>query len=90
MVSKHCVEIKKRRRDNDDNENDDDYDDNNNEDDDDDDDDNNNNNKYYPAQVLLKRLPKSLKLLNLHPALYILKQKAVIINICCIVRKFLA
>lgn len=80
MVSKHCVEIKKRRRDNDDDGNDDDYDD----------DDDNNNNKYYPPQVLLKRLHKSLKLLNLHPALYILTQKAVIINTCCIVRKFLA
>jgi len=46
--------------------------------------------KYYLPQVLLKRLHKSLKLLNLRPALYILKQKAVILNTCCIARKFLA
>ena len=83
MVSEHCIEVKQRRKDNDDDENDDD-------DDDDKDKNNNNNNKYYPPQVLLKRLHKSLKLLNLHSALYILKQKAVILNICCIVRKFLA
>jgi len=57
---------------------------------DNDDDDDNDNNKYYPPQILLKRLHKSLKLLNLHPALYILKQKAVILNTCCIVRKLLA
>ena len=85
MVSKQCIEIKKRRRDNDNKDDDDDDDD---EDDDDDDDDNNNNNKYYPPHVLLKRLHKSLKLLNLHPALHILKQKAVILNTCCVVKKF--
>jgi hypothetical protein len=32
---------------------------------------------------------KSLKLLNLRPGLCLLKQKAVILNICCVVRKVL-
>jgi hypothetical protein len=35
------------------------------------------------------KLHESLKLLHLRPALYILMQRAVIFNTCCIVRKFL-
>jgi hypothetical protein len=37
-----------------------------------------------------KKSHESLKLLNLHPALYILMQKAAIINACSIATKFLA
>jgi hypothetical protein len=40
--------------------------------------------------IIPNKLHESLKLLNLHPALYIHIQKAVILNTCCIVRKFLA
>jgi hypothetical protein len=36
------------------------------------------------------KLHESMKLLNLCPALYILMQKAVILNTCRIVRKFMA
>jgi hypothetical protein len=40
--------------------------------------------------IIPNKLHKSLKLLNLRPGLYILMQKAVILNIYHIVRKFLA
>ena len=90
MVSRHCVEIKKSRRDNDDDENDADYDDDDDDDNDDDDDHNNNNNNNKYTTGIIKKITQNLKLLNLHPALYILKQKVVIINTCCIVRKLLA
>ena len=40
--------------------------------------------------IVQNKLPESLELLNLCPVLYILMQKAVILDICCIVRKFLA
>jgi hypothetical protein len=40
--------------------------------------------------IIPNKLHKSLKLLNLCPALYIGMQKAVILNTCCIVRNFLA
>jgi hypothetical protein len=39
--------------------------------------------------IIPNRLHKSLKLLNLHPALYILVQKAEVLNTCRIVRMFL-
>ena len=46
--------------------------------------------QYCPQQVLQpKKLCESLKLLYLHPGLYILMQKAVILNTCHIVRRFL-
>jgi hypothetical protein len=40
--------------------------------------------------VIPNKLHESLKLLNLHPDLYILIQKAVILNTCSTLRKFLA
>jgi hypothetical protein len=40
--------------------------------------------------IIPNKLHESLKLLNLFPALYIQMQKAVILNTCDIVRKFLA
>jgi hypothetical protein len=39
--------------------------------------------------IMPNKLHKTLKLLNLRPALYILMQKAVILNTCRIVGKFL-
>jgi hypothetical protein len=42
------------------------------------------------ADVIPDKLHERLKLLNLHPALYILMQKAVTLNTCRTVRKFLA
>jgi len=49
----------------------------------------------YIIQLLLctcitrNNLHRTSKLLNFHPALYSLTQKAVILNTCCIVRKYL-
>ena len=40
--------------------------------------------------IIPNKLHKSLKLLNLWPGLYILMQKALVLNTFCIVRKFLA
>jgi hypothetical protein len=40
--------------------------------------------------LCLNKLHESLKLLDLHPALYILVQKEVILNTCHIVRMFVA
>ena len=40
--------------------------------------------------IIPNKLHESLKLLNPHPVLYILMQKAVTLNTCRIVRKFLA
>jgi hypothetical protein len=40
--------------------------------------------------IIPNKLHRSLKLINLHHALYIPKQKAVILNTCHTVRKFLA
>jgi hypothetical protein len=42
-------------------------------------------NGYYSKQITGK-----FKNYDLHPALYILMQKAVILNTCCIIRTFLA
>jgi hypothetical protein len=44
----------------------------------------------YTLHIIQHKLHKSMQLLNLCPAIYILMQKAVILNTCCIVRKFLA
>jgi hypothetical protein len=42
------------------------------------------------AGIIPNKLHEGFKPLNLHPGLYILMQKAVILNTCRIVRKFLA
>ena len=42
------------------------------------------------ADIIANKLHESLKLLHLRPALYILMHKAVILNACRTVRKFLA
>jgi hypothetical protein len=44
----------------------------------------------FTTGIIPNKLHESLKLLNLHPTLYILMQEAVISNTHCIVRKFLA
>jgi hypothetical protein len=38
--------------------------------------------------IITNKLHESLRLFNLRPSLYILKQKAAILITCCIVRKF--
>jgi len=40
--------------------------------------------------IIANKLHESLKLLNLHPASYVLLQKAEVLKTCCIVRMFLA
>jgi len=40
--------------------------------------------------VFSDKLNKSLKLIDLHPVLCVLRQKAVSLNTCCIVRKVMA
>jgi hypothetical protein len=47
-------------------------------------------NGYYPPPSQKKKLHDNLRLLNLCPGLYILMQKAVILNTCHVVTKFLA
>jgi len=44
----------------------------------------------HTMHIIQHKLHKSMKLFNLCSALYILMQKAVILNTCRIVRKFLA
>lgn len=42
----------------------------------------------WQANTISKKLKDCLKLLNIHPGLYILIQKAIYLNTFCAVRKF--
>lgn len=44
--------------------------------------------RLYTKDIIPRKLPSNLKLLSLHSGLWILIEKAVVLNTCRIVRKF--